>query len=357
MLQICLSCLGVGFLLGVVIQRGFFCMYNGFANMTITKDFRIIKAAIWTFILTLVAFHLLSGFGVITFNPKPFFWIGSVVGALVFSIGMVLSGSCIVGTPLRAASGRLVYWLGLLGMGLGGWLTIWGPVSGFRTDILQKYSEITLGGSAPTLDVWLGVNSWIIVVVLVAIGAWLLHIISKKENNSSREEAGAGSSPKEEEKQGSFIKDKVLSLWSPLVIGIGLAVVEVLAFISGKSPAGLGGFIKGWGIFFKAPFTGELSLVSWPAIFVLGILIGVFVSALAAKEFRVIKPKSWGQSIKVFSGGLLMGMGAVTAAGGCNVAHIFSHMPQLSIGSFVSGLVIVIATPLLVKYFVVGGKL
>ncbi len=322
-------------------------MYNGFANMTITKDYRIIKAAIWAFLFTLVSFHILNSLGMITFAPKPFFWIGSIVGALVFSLGMVLAGSCIVGTPLRAASGRLVYWLGLLGMGFGGWLVIWGPWTAFRKETLQAANEVTLGGSAPTLDAWLGINSWIAVVALVAIGAWLLYVIQTQEKKQG------GFQQVAEENAG---KEKGFKLWPPVAIGVGLAVVEVAAFLSGKSPAGLGGFIKGWAAYFNGPIVGKMSF-AWPATLVLGILVGVFVTAIITKEFRLVKPKDWKQSLRVFLGGTLMGLGAVTAAGGCNVAHILSHMPQLSIGSFVSGIVIIITAPLLIKYLVLGGKI
>ena len=147
----CFVCFGVGFLLGFLIQRGYFCMYNGFANMVITKNFRIVKAVIWAVLLTTISFHALSSAGLIEFGPKPFFWLASVLGAIMFAMGMVLSGSCIVGTPLRAASGRIAYWFTLLGMGIGGWLVIWGPLAGFKKKYLQDMSKITI--AEPTISV------------------------------------------------------------------------------------------------------------------------------------------------------------------------------------------------------------
>lgn len=319
----------VGILLGIVIQRGAFCMYNAFANAVITKNYRLVKATIWAFLATMIGFHVLQSLDVIVLSPKPFFWLGSIVGAFLFSVGMVLAGSCIIGTPLRAASGKMGYWLTLLGMGIGGWLVIWGPLTTFRSETLQASTKVTIDGATPTLNALFGVNSWIIVAVLALIS--IAFLVKLRDKN------------KDEEKEESSISNKIFrKLWSPVVIGLSFGVIEVIAYLSGKSPAGLGGFIKGWAYYFRAIFTGELPF-GWPVAEVTGILVGVFLAAVAAKEFRVIWPRL-NQTPRLFFGGTLMGLGAVTAAGGCNVAHIITHMPQLSIGSFVSGLVIVVTT-------------
>lgn len=319
----------VGILLGIVIQRGAFCMYNAFVNIVITKNYRLIKAVIWAFLATMIGFHVLQSFGVIVLNPKPFFWLGSIIGALVFSVGMIWAGSCIVGAPLRAASGKMGYWLTLLGMGIGGWLVIWGPLTVFRKETLQAATQVTIDGASPTLSALFGVNSWLVVAVLALISIVLL--VRLKNNN------------KDENEEKSSITDTIFKkLWSPMVIGLSLGVIEIIAYLSGKSPAGLGGFIKGWATYFRALFTGELPF-DWPVTEVTGILVGVFLAAVVAKEFRVIWPRL-NQIPRLFFGGTLMGLGAVTAAGGCNVAHIITHMPQLSVGSFISGLVIIVTT-------------
>lgn len=316
----------VGILLGFVLRRGFFCAYSGFTNMVITRDYRIIRAMIWAFLVTMIGFHSLHSMGIIVLNPKPFFWAASVIGAILFAIGMVLAGSCIVGTPLRAASGLIGYWLTLLGMGIGGWLVIWGPWAAFRKETLQAATRIMLGDKNPTLDALFGVNHWVIVLILAIISIWLLVKLK-------------GAAPSREEKQLSLGGKIFRGLWLPATIGISLGIVEIIAFVGGESPAGLGGFIKGYALLFKSTFTGGLSW-GWPVAEVVGILVGVFIAAIIAKEFKIIWPRLR-QCPRLFFGGFLMGIGAVIAAGGCNVAHIISHMPQLSIGSFVSGITII----------------
>lgn len=325
----------VGLLLGFVLQRGFFCMYSGLSNLILSKDYRLVKATIWAFLVTMIGFHALHTLGLASLEPKTFFLAGSIIGAVVFGIGMVLTGSCIVGTPLRAGMGQIGYWLALLGMGIGGWLTIWGPLKPYRM-ALQKPTEVTIGGKTATLDALLGINHWILVVIAAALLIWLLIKLKGKETLE------------EQEKEVSLGKRIFKNLWSPVAIGIGLGIGEIIAFASGKSPAGYGGFIKGWASYFRAIFTGELPL-DWPVMFVTGIIIGVAITALVAGQFRIIWP-SLKRIPGLFFGGLLMGMGAVTAVGGCNVAHLISHVTQFSIGSIVS-MIFIIGAAYLMIYF------
>lgn len=323
----------VGLLLGFVLQRGFFCAYSGLSNLVLSKDYRLLKAAIWAFLVAMIGFHTLHSLGIASLDPKTFFWVGSIIGAIVFGIGMVLAGSCIVGTPLRAGMGQMGYWLTLLGMGIGGWLTIWGPLKSYRV-ALQKPTEVTIGGKTATLDALLGINHWILVVVVAAFLIWLL--IKLKSSKTS------------EEKEVSLWNRIFKNLWTPAAIGISFGIVEIIAFASGKSPAGLGGFIKGYGFYFKALFSGELPL-GWPVLEVTGIILGVAIAAILAGQFRIIWPPLK-RIPSLFFGGLFMGMGAVTAAGGCNVAHLLSHAPQFSIGSIVS-IIFIMGTAYLMIYF------
>ena len=333
----------VGFLLGFVIQRGFYCFYSALSNAFLSKDYRLIKATIWAFLVTMIFFHTLHTFGVQPLNPKTFFLAGSIIGAVVFGIGMVLAGSCIVGTPLRAWRGHVGYMIALAGMGIGGWLTIWGPLKPIR-EFLQKPTEVLLGGKVATLDRLLGVNHWILVAVVAALLIWWLFKLRGKE---SSEEI-----PIVEEKS-SFWNKFFKKLWTPAWIGIGLGVTEIIAFASGKSPAGLGGFIKGYGFYFRSLLGGELPL-GWPVMEVTGIMIGAVVAAVLANQFRLVWP-SLKKVPRLFFGGLFMGAGAVTAVGGCNVAHLISHVPQFSIGSMVS-MAFIISTTYLMLYLEFGGK-
>lgn len=326
----------IGLLLGFVLQRGFFCMYSGISSFILTRNYRLVKATIWAFLITMIGFHTLHSLGIQPLDPKTFFWTGSIIGAIVFGIGMVWAGSCIVGTPLRAGMGQIGYWLTLLGMGIGGWLSIYGPLTPY-IKALQKPTEVLIGGKKATLDALLGVNHWVLVIIVGVFLIWLLAKLKKDEITE-----------KKAEEEISLVNKIFKKLWAPAAIGISIGVVEIIAFASGKSPAGLGGFIAGYGAYVNSLLTGKLPF-NWPVLLVTGIIIGVFITALLAGEFRIIWP-NLKRVPGLFFGGLFMGMGAVTAVGGCNVAHLISHAPQFSIGSIVS-IVFIIGVAYLLIYF------
>ncbi|GAI03767.1 unnamed protein product [marine sediment metagenome] len=50
---------------------------------------------------------------------------------------------------------------------------------------------------------------------------------------------------------------------------------------------------------------------------------------------------SWGTLLQTFIGGCLMGFGAVSSTG-CNIGHILSGVPQLSLGSLLAAATIIL---------------
>jgi uncharacterized membrane protein YedE/YeeE len=87
----------------------------------------------------------------------------------------------------------------------------------------------------------------------------------------------------------------------------------------------------------SVPFEDSLK---WDMWLIVGIVVGAAVAALIAKEFKFRMPKP-GVLVQTFIGGALMGFGAVCSTG-CNIGHILSGIPQLSLGSFIAGAAIVL---------------
>jgi len=82
--------------------------------------------------------------------------------------------------------------------------------------------------------------------------------------------------------------------------------------------------------------------LKWDMWLIIGIIAGALVAALIAREFKLRVPK-WPVLIQTFLGGALMGFGAVCSTG-CNIGHVLSGVPQLSIGSLLAGLAIVLGS-------------
>jgi hypothetical protein len=69
-------------------------------------------------------------------------------------------------------------------------------------------------------------------------------------------------------------------------------------------------------------------------------MLGAVVAAWIAGEFAIRAPEAK-VMLQIFLGGLMMGSGAVMSSG-CNVGHILSGVPQLSLGSIVGGISIIL---------------
>lgn len=86
----------------------------------------------------------------------------------------------------------------------------------------------------------------------------------------------------------------------------------------------------------------------------IGIIVGAFLSAVAASQFRFKKIKAGRQLAAALIGGLLMGYGARLSFG-CNIGAYFSGVASMSLHGWVYGIFIFvgayIGSRLLVKYF------
>jgi len=94
------------------------------------------------------------------------------------------------------------------------------------------------------------------------------------------------------------------------------------------------------GVSYTGP-TGELfrsfllgKSPTWSAFLVIGTPIGAFLSAKGLKEFSLKSPGA-DELLRVFVGGLIMGVGAVIG-GGCNVGHGLTGFSTLAISSVVA---------------------
>jgi len=128
--------------------------------------------------------------------------------------------------------------------------------------------------------------------------------------------------------------------WGWLNTGILVGIIGILAFplsaAAGRNyPLGI---TAGWINIVQTIFTG--GTINWIGMLIIGIVIGGLIAAVISKEFKFRVPKPM-VLVQTFVGGLLMGFGAVTS-GGCNIGHLLSGIPQLSLGSILAGISIVL---------------
>ena len=308
----------VGLLFGFILQRGRFCMNSAFRDAILLKDNILLKTVFVALLVELVGFSIMDMTGAIAINPKPFWWGANLLGSFIFGIGMVLAGGCASGITYRVGEGMVGSMTAVLGLALGGYITAAGFLKTFKGNLQAATTISGADGKALTLHGILGMDYTTLALILFAIAIVAWYFIARKNGEEYEVDKG----------------------WGWITTGTLVGFVGILAFplsaAAGRNyPLGI---TAGWINIVQTIFTG--GEFNWIGMLIIGIIVGGLVAALIAKEFKFRVPKPL-VLVQTFGGGLLMGFGAVTS-GGCNIGHLLSGIPQLSLGSILAGVSIVL---------------
>ncbi len=109
-----------GLLLGMVMHRSRFCFVRAFRCPYMTGDSDMIRVTamslfIYAFGVLIIKWGGIQPESMGVYQP---FWFGSLIGGVIFGIGMVIAGGCGSGTLWRAAEGHTKLWVALFGFAL-----------------------------------------------------------------------------------------------------------------------------------------------------------------------------------------------------------------------------------------------
>ncbi|MBC8014483.1 MAG: YeeE/YedE family protein [Sporomusaceae bacterium] len=113
----------IGITLGVVLQKSRFCFTASLRDPILTGSTTLTRATLIAFAVATVGFAalqfttILKG-GPITGLVAPV-GIHTAIGALIFGIGMVISGGCASGTLMRMGEGFTMQWISIITFILG----------------------------------------------------------------------------------------------------------------------------------------------------------------------------------------------------------------------------------------------
>ncbi|MHA1991633.1 MAG: YeeE/YedE family protein [Candidatus Hodarchaeales archaeon] len=311
-----LSALITGSFAGIVFQRGRACSNTAFRNLLFIKNADISIIFITAILISLIGYLFLSTnlFG-FTFSSSPisFSLLLVPIGGFIFGIGMVFAGGCAGGTCYRIGEGNGKSLLAFLGYVVGILLIF----------ILNNYFSFssnynfTINGKIPSFENFLPRWFWTIVIGGILLIAIIVYL----------------------RKKGAYLPH-LLNNWTPIKTGIFLGVIAVFARLFSSYSGRQFGLSTVDGIIeIFSPLTNLLGLSSgivlgWAGIFIIGLILGSFISSINLKEFNYKSAKPL-EGLRFFSGGLLLGFGAMLA-GGCNIGHILGGIPELGISSFVA---------------------
>lgn len=153
-----------GVLLGVISQRSRVCFVQAFREPFLTGRTEHTRAMLLGLLVSVIGFALVK---TVIFEKelefvRPTFWAGSLIGGLIFGVGMVLAGGCGGGTIWRVGEGHVKLWLALITYVFSASLV---------NELLQRTGWRDRLGEAVFLPDRVGWN-WAVLILIGVIGLW-----------------------------------------------------------------------------------------------------------------------------------------------------------------------------------------
>lgn len=296
-----LSGLLVGLAFGFLLQRGQFCFVCGFRELFQKRDPRFMLALLLAVSIQSVGFFGLQAAGLIRLPTEQMPILATVLGGLLFGMGIILARCCGSGSWFRSGEGAAGSLLVLLVFAITLAACQAGPLKNLLQPLLQQTSSLGL------IHETLGISPWWCVAALVVLCAGLLW--------RARRQATSSPSP------ASDAAEAVEAGRYPLGIAALIGLLGVLAWwLSWQSGRNYGyGVAVPTANVLQYLVTGQSRYLNWGSLFVLGILPGAFFSAWLRGQFRWRVPPVEQVPQRIL-GGVLMGVGA-TLAGGCTITN------------------------------------
>ena len=309
----------LGTALGIVMQRGRFCVTGMLRDISLAHTWRPFTALLIVIAIHAVGIAGLTTAGIIQPEYDLFPPYAVIVGGFLFGIGIVLAGGCASGTWYRSGEGLVGSWFALLFYGLSAAAMKTGALAGLNSWLRRK----TVG--LPTVHGSLGISVWWLAIPFAALAAGLAAYFLRSESTPVSLQSGW---------------KKPLHLYTAgVLVGLLGVIAWPLSAATGRND-GLG-ITSPTANLTNFLVTGESARIDWGVMLVLGILVGSFIAAKATGEFRVRVPDAT-QTVKSIAGGTLMGIGAAWA-GGCTVGNgmvqtgLFTYQGWVALAAIAAG--------------------
>lgn len=306
--------LSTGIVLGLAARLGSFCTLGAIESAIYGDDQRRIR--MWGMVLgtAILAIYALSAAGLLDVSQTLYHqveWnpLASIIGGGVFGFGMALAGNCGFGALTRFGGGDIRAMVVVVVIGIAGFVTLNGPLSGLRVALFPPMPASGPQGIAHLLNERLDIPLFATAAVIAtALIGWAL---SHRAFRASHSQIG----------------------WA---IAAGLAVAgafwgtfEVSLVSFGAVPVDGHSFIAPLGRTLIYLMTSSAGGLSFPVGSVTGIMLGAFMGSFIKREFRweaCEDPRELGRQL---TGAVLMGIGGVVAVG-CSIGQGVSAFSTLA---------------------------
>lgn len=290
-------------------------MNTAFRDVIFINDLTMFRSWLIALGIAIIGSNFIEDFGFLGddgLRRQLFSPIAAMVGGYLFGLGIVVAGGCGSGVLYKQGEGQFAALVATLGFGASLIATMHGPLNPVMKAI--KSYKVSLGSgedaiTTPALWDFFGqsmTTKWAVIAVVIAI---IIPIVLKGKPFAGGAKKG----------------------WSWSVAG---AIIGLLVIIAWWASYYFGGQARGLSFsgptvdFFMFALTGNsqapfdpmfslfgIGILTWSALYVIGVPIGAYMSAKGLKEFKLTAPKQADELLKVFIGGLIMGFGASVAGG------------------------------------------
>jgi uncharacterized membrane protein YedE/YeeE len=354
-----------GLAAGFVMHRSSFCVTGMFRDAFLFRDFFMLRVLLVLVVVSMLVFELGLQSGLLSHYPFPLLGppsLANVIGGVLFGIGMVLAGGCVVGTLYKMGSGSVVSGVAFIGLLLGS--VAYASVHPWWAE----FSELTsLGTSAITIPQLVNIPSLVLTLPLGTIAAiYLWRLYNQGALNQQQ------SLPGSIQPLYAALVLVAIGLVSYLFIGMPLGITTSYTKLGANLEAMLGpahiasvAYYQAMPLDYIPPFSDThiqggpgpkfdgVAAIQYPLI--VGITLGAMISALLLKELRFHYRVPAIQFASALLGGMIMGF-AARMVPGCNIWHLWGGVPILSMQSLLFLIGIIpgawIGSKLLTRYVV-----
>jgi len=340
-------------LFGAIAQRTHFCTMGAISDVINIGDWTRLRQWVLAIGVAMIGFAALVATGQVDpaktlYASSRFIWLSAAVGGALFGFGMVLASGCGSKTLVRIGGGSLKSLVVFLVMGVAAFATLKGITAVVRVGTVDRVALDMAAGTA--LPAWLAAatgmalpQAWLVLGGLLggALVVWAL--LGREFRQFDNLLAGLG------------IGGVVVAMWwvsghlgyvaehpdtlQEAFVATNSGRAEALSFVSPVA------YTVDWLMF----FSDKSKVLTLGIVSVFGVIAGSAVAALAGRSFRW---EGFGSTEDVgnhLAGGVLMGVGGVTAMG-CTVGQGLSGISTLGITSFVAVAFIVLGAVAAFKY-------
>lgn len=335
----------VSLALGAISQRTHFCTLGALSDIVHLEDWTRARQWILASATAMLGFAFLCDVSAINpaktlYASNRLMWLSAIVGGLMFGYGMVNASGCGNKTLVRIGGGNLKSLVVFLVMGISAFATLKGVTAVVRAKYLDVLAlDIPSGSHVGSLlaSVTGGNASQLAIYAGYAIGVILLGVALSRKDFRTLENAVAGIG----------VGASVIVLWwvsghlgfleehpetlESVYLATNSGRIEALTFVA---PAA---YLLDWLLF----FSDTSKVLTAGIVSALGVVVGSCASAILNHSFRWEGFADVADLARHLLGGVLMGVGGVTAMG-CTFGQGVSGVSTLSLMSFVAVLSIVL---------------